>query len=117
MRITFAYDKDERAMKRQNICKRCGTERYQDDQGKWFCPDCILEEMDTTFLDSHIDDPGELKKPYVLRPPTRQISIRLAVGDVELARKLARQKGVPKYQTYMKTLLHNALVREAQERQ
>ena len=104
-------------MKRQNICKRCGTERYQDDQGKWFCPDCILEEMDVTFLDPHADDPGELKKPYVLRPPTKQISIRLAVGDVELARKLARQKGVPKYQTYMKTLLHDALVKEAQERQ
>ena len=104
-------------MKRQHTCKRCGTEQYQDDQGKWFCPDCILEEMDATFLDPHADDPGELKKPYVLRPPTKQISIRLAVGDVELARKLARQKGVPKYQTYMKTLLHDALVREAQERQ
>lgn len=26
-------------------------------------------------------------------------------------------KGVPKYQTYMKTLLHDALVREARERQ
>ncbi len=58
--------------------------------------------MDATFLDPHADDPGELKKPYVLRPPTKQISIRLAVGDVELARKLARQKGVPKYQTYMR---------------
>ncbi len=53
--------------------------------------------------------------PHVLRPPTKQISIRLAVSDVDLARKLARQKGVPKYQTYMKTLLHDALIREAQE--
>ena len=71
--------------------------------------------MDASFLDPHADDPGVLKKPYVLRPPTKQISIRLAVSDVDLARKLARRKGVPKYQTYMKTLLHAALVKEAQE--
>ena len=102
-------------MRKPKKCKRCGTEMYRDDQDKWFCPDCIVEEMDATFLDPYADDSGELKKPYVLRPPTKQISIRLAVSDVDLARKLARRKGVPKYQTYMKTLLHDALVKEAQE--
>ncbi len=102
-------------MRKPKKCKRCGTEMYRDDQDKWFCPDCIVEEMDATFLDPYADDPGELKKPYVLRPRTKQISIRLAVSDVDLARKLARRKGVPKYQTYMKTLLHDALVKEAQE--
>jgi predicted DNA binding CopG/RHH family protein len=37
------------------------------------------------------------------------------VGDLELARKLARRKGIPKYQTYIKTLLHEMLVKEAED--
>ncbi len=102
-------------MRKPKKCRSCGIRMYQDDQDKWFCPDCILEEMDATFLDPNVDDPGELKRSYVLKPPTKQISIRFAVSDLELARKLARRKGVPKYQTYMKTLLHDALIKEAQE--
>jgi hypothetical protein len=88
---------------------------YQDDQGAWFCPDCIVEELAPAFLDEKRDHPGELKQPYTLSPPTRQVSIRLAVSDVQLARALARRKGVIKYQTYIKTLLHEALEKEAQE--
>ncbi len=76
-------------MKKPKKCSSCGTRMYQDDQDKWFCPDGILEEMDATFPNPNADDPGELKKPYVLKPPTKQISIRLAVSDLELARKLA----------------------------
>ena len=86
---------------------------YQDDQGQWFCPDCVLETIDPAFLDEELDHPGKLERPYVLEPATRQVSIRLAVGDLDLARKLARRKGIPKYQTYIKTLLHEALVKEA----
>ena len=88
---------------------------YQDDHDKWFCPDCVLEEIDPTFLDEGQDHPGKLKRPYILEPPTKQVSIRLPVGDLDLARKLSRRKGVPKYQTYIKTLLHDALVKEAGE--
>lgn len=102
-------------MKNKKTCKKCGTEMYQDDQGKWFCPDCISEEIDPRFLDEGLDYRGELKRHYVLEPPTKQVSMRLSVGDLELARKLARRKGVPKYQTYIKTLLHEALVKEASE--
>jgi len=104
-------------MSKVKTCRKCGSEMYQDDQGTWFCPDCIVEEIDPAFLDEKRDDPGELKRPYVLSPPTKQVSIRLAVGDVELARRLARRKGVPKYQTYIKTLLHKALAKEAQEKE
>lgn len=46
------------------------------------------------------------------RPIMHAISIRLAAPDLEMARQLARKKGVP-YQTYIKTLLHEALEREA----
>jgi uncharacterized Zn finger protein (UPF0148 family) len=96
-------------------CKKCGKEMYQDDQGQWFCPDRILEEIDPVFLDEEQDDRGELERPYVLEPPTKQVSIRLPVTDLELAKRLAKRKGIPKYQSYIKALLHEALVKEASQ--
>lgn len=42
---------------------------------------------------------------------TQPISIRIPLPDLEIARELAAEKGVA-YQTYMKTLLHEALKRE-----
>lgn len=104
---------DEKEMKKLKKCQQCGSEMYRDDQQKWFCPDCVLEEINPVFLDERLDHPGELKRAYILEPPTKQVSIRLAVRDVELARKLARRRRVPKYQTYMKELLHEALTKEA----
>lgn len=100
-------------MKRLKKCRKCGSEMYRDDQEKWFCPNCILEQISSEFLDESQDYRGKLKRPYVLEPPTKQVSIRLAVSDLELARKLARRKRVPKYQTYIKQLLHDALRKEA----
>lgn len=94
-------------------CKTCGQAMYQDDQGHWFCPDCILDAIDPAFLDEERDERGELKRPYVLEPPTKQVSIRLPVTDLELAKRLGKRKGIPKYQSYIKTLLHEALVKEA----
>jgi predicted DNA binding CopG/RHH family protein len=40
----------------------------------------------------------------------RVVSIRLPENDIELARQQAAQKGLP-YQTYIKSLLHQALRR------
>ena len=45
------------------------------------------------------------------RPETRHISIRLSAVDLGLANKLAAAKGLP-YQTYIKSLLHESLLRE-----
>jgi predicted DNA binding CopG/RHH family protein len=45
------------------------------------------------------------------RPETRHISIRMSAADLAIANKLAAAKGLP-YQTYIKSLLHEALVRE-----
>jgi predicted DNA binding CopG/RHH family protein len=42
----------------------------------------------------------------------KAINIRLAEDDLQLARDLAAKKGLP-YQTYIKSLLHEALRREA----
>ena len=100
-------------MKKGKKCKKCKTEMYQDDEDKWFCPDCILGEIDPDFLDEKLDHPGALKRPYILEPVTAQVSLRLPVSDVELARKLARRKGISQYQTYIKSLLHDTLAKEA----
>jgi len=58
---------------------------------------------------------GELKRldPATLKArlsasKARVISIRLPENDIELARRQAAQKGLP-YQTYIKSLLHQAL--------
>lgn len=45
------------------------------------------------------------------RPLMRAISIRLPAPDIALAQDLAGKKGLP-YQTYIKQLLHDALIRE-----
>jgi len=58
---------------------------------------------------------GELKrldqatlKARLAAAKARVISIRLPEDDLELARRQAGQKGLP-YQTYIKSLLHQAL--------
>jgi predicted DNA binding CopG/RHH family protein len=45
------------------------------------------------------------------RGETKLISIRLSASDLAVANKLAAQKGLP-YQTYLKSLLHQALEKE-----
>ena len=87
---------------------------YQDDRGEWFCPNCVIDTIEPGFLDEQQIGRGELKRPYVLEPPTKQVSLRVPVADLELARKLARRKGIRKYQTYIKTLLHEMLLKEAE---
>ena len=44
--------------------------------------------------------------------PTKNVSVRLPVPDIERARKLAEKRGVG-YQTLIKTLLHEALKKES----
>lgn len=44
--------------------------------------------------------------------PTKNISVRLPVTDIERARKLAVKRGIG-YQTLIKTLLHDALKKES----
>jgi predicted DNA binding CopG/RHH family protein len=48
-----------------------------------------------------------------MEPASQQVSIRLPITDLKLAQKLARRKGISKYQTYLMSLLHDTLVKEA----
>jgi hypothetical protein len=52
-------------------------------------------------------DKGGLKR-ILAASKARVVSIRLPEMDIELARRQAAEKGLP-YQTYIKSLLHQAL--------
>jgi predicted DNA binding CopG/RHH family protein len=46
--------------------------------------------------------------------PTKSVTVRLPVIDIDRAREIAERRGMG-YQTLIKTLLHDALKREAQK--
>jgi predicted DNA binding CopG/RHH family protein len=47
------------------------------------------------------------------RGPLKTVTMRLPEADLKVARRLARNKGLP-YQTYIKMLLHQALQKEGE---
>ena len=67
-------------------------------------------EIDTSDIPDLSNTTGWVRG-LMYRPVMRPISIRLPEPDIAMAQQLARKKGVP-YQTYIKTLLHEALKRE-----
>jgi hypothetical protein len=69
------------------------------------------DQIDTTDIPELTGLTGGIRGRFY-RPVTQSITIRLNAPDVEAARQLSRLKGMP-YQTYIKGLLHEALVREA----
>ena len=69
------------------------------------------EQIDTSYLPEFADFSGGLRG-RLYRPVTQSVTIRLNAPDVDAARRLSRLRGMP-YQTYIKGLLHEALVREA----
>lgn len=68
------------------------------------------EKIDTGDIPDLANTTG-WTRGLMYRPVLQPISIRLPAPDIAAAQKLARKKGVP-YQTYIKTLLHDALKRE-----
>lgn len=69
------------------------------------------EQIDTSDIPEITDFSGGVRGRFY-RPVTQSVTIRLNAPDVDAARRLSRLKGMP-YQTYIKALLHDALVREA----
>ena len=53
-------------------------------------------------------DPAELKARLSSSARSRVVSLRLPEDDIALARQQAMQRGLP-YQTYIKSVLHQAL--------
>lgn len=68
-------------------------------------------KIDTSDIPEITDWTGAVRGLFA-RPETRQISIRLAAADLVTANRLAAAKGLP-YQTYIKSLLHEALENES----
>ena len=75
----------------------------------------VLDAIPDADIDlSDIPDQAEKSgwvRASMYRPLMRAISIRLPEPDIALAQDLAGRKGLP-YQTYIKQLLHDALIRE-----
>jgi predicted DNA binding CopG/RHH family protein len=69
------------------------------------------ELIDTSDIPDFAGFAGGVRGRFY-RPVTQSVTIRLNAPDVDVARRLSRLKGMP-YQTYIKGLLHEALVREA----
>ncbi len=80
----------------------------------------VVKNQPSPIPDSQIDtsdipDLGNTTgwvRGLMYRPVLHPISIRLPAPDIATAQELARKKGIP-YQTYIKTLLHDALERES----
>lgn len=77
-------------------------------------PDFRSEADEAKWWDRHRELIADLLLKHGRRGavPTKNISVRLPVTDIERARKLAAKRGVG-YQTLIKTLLHEALKKES----
>ena len=71
-------------------------------------------EIDTSDI-SEIQSLSRGIRGMFFRPVTQPVTIRLSAPDLAVARHLAKDKGIP-YQTYIKSLLHEALQRAASTR-
>jgi predicted DNA binding CopG/RHH family protein len=69
------------------------------------------KQIDTSDIPEITDWTGAVRGLFA-RPETRQISIRLSAADLVTAHRIAAAKGLP-YQTYIKSLLHEALENES----
>jgi predicted DNA binding CopG/RHH family protein len=88
-------------------CEKCKTELFQDDKGEWFCPDCVGNEFLKTFNPEDDSDIENLKWK-VTRPETKPVTLRINVVDIQIAKKIAKEKNIP-YQTYLKEIIHKNL--------
>ena len=71
------------------------------------------EAEEAAWWDSHQDLVADLLLKHGRRTamPTRSVTVRIPLTDIDKARQLAEAKGIG-YQTLIKILLHDALKRE-----
>jgi hypothetical protein len=86
--------------------------RTEAEEAAWWDshPELILKAVERAYGKKAVELVlGESAKPK--HPPTKTVTIRLPLDDVARAQRLARRKGL-RYQTLVKTLLHEALRQE-----
>ncbi|MEX2264223.1 MAG: CopG family antitoxin [Bryobacteraceae bacterium] len=78
-------------------------------------PDFKSEAEEARWWDEHRDFVADLLIRHGRRAvPTKSVTVRLPVTDISRARELADKRGIG-YQTLIKSLLHEALKREAKK--
>ena len=77
-------------------------------------PEFRSEAEEAEWWDKHQDLIADLLLKHGRRGavPTKNISVRLPVTDIERARKIAGKRGIG-YQTLIKNLLHEALKKQS----
>lgn len=85
----------------------------QTKSGITFCPMCEALTSDAYF--ERGEEPPTIKPGYMTIPAAKstKTTIRLDAYDIARAKTLAKKKGI-RYQTYIKSLLHQALDKEEQ---
>jgi predicted DNA binding CopG/RHH family protein len=81
---------------------------------KWKIPKAEMErarQVDTSDIPELANFAGGVRGRFY-QPLTQSVTIRLNASDIEAERQLSKVKGMP-YQTYIRGLLHAAVVREA----
>jgi predicted DNA binding CopG/RHH family protein len=73
-------------------------------------PDFLLREFEKAAAEGRLGY-GTAKKRFEERQAAKSTTIRLDEQDLSLAKSQAEKKGL-RYQTYLKMLIHEALVRE-----
>lgn len=83
--------------------------KTESEEAAWWADNqaVLLKEFESAEKD------GTLGRGTLMRRgQTPTITIRLDPSDIELARVQAKERGI-RYQTYLKMILHQALVKEA----
>jgi predicted DNA binding CopG/RHH family protein len=81
----------------------------------WFENRDKVEDALIGAMDSGTIQRGAAQRLASERRASRNVTIRLAEADLDLARGQAEEKGLP-YQTYIKSVLHEALVKRERRR-
>lgn len=91
-------------MENKKKCKKCQSELFQDNNGKWFCLSCLANKID------HLDNENEVKGEWtVITKKTKPVTIRLSEDDLFRAKQRSKVVHRP-YQTIIKEIIHNALM-------
>jgi len=76
----------------------------------WYDNRAKVEDALINAMDSGTIRRGTAERLTNQARASRNVTIRMAEVDLDLARKQAEEKGLP-YQTYIKSVLHEALVK------
>ena len=86
------------------------------EEAKWWDQNRRMVERDmVTALKAGAVERGTARRLVREARASRNVTIRMAEADLDLARTQAEKKGLP-YQTYIKSVLHEALVKRQRAR-